>query len=147
MRRPIVVFAILALALAGEACAKKLDTGFPPASATEGTTASASPSAPTTPVTAVTLVAKNIAFNQTQLLFKANEKITVTLDNQDAAIPHDFGLYANKERTQDKEIFDPGTKQVTGPGTIDYTIPALKAGTYYFQCNIHPSMNGTAEVE
>lgn len=33
-----------------------------------------------------------------------------------------------------------------GPATRDYDVPALEAGTYYFQCDIHPQMNGTVEV-
>jgi plastocyanin len=35
---------------------------------------------------------------------------------------------------------------VTGPTTTTYDIPALKPGTYYFHCDVHPTMNGTATV-
>ena len=35
---------------------------------------------------------------------------------------------------------------VTGPAKVDYDVPALPAGTYYFQCDVHPSMNGTVTV-
>ena len=49
-------------------------------------------------------------------------------------------------RTPDKEIFKP-TKD-TAPGQkVDYVVPSLKAGTYYFQCDIHASMNGTVTVK
>jgi plastocyanin len=36
---------------------------------------------------------------------------------------------------------------VSGPTTITYKIPALKPGTYYFRCDIHPGvMYGTFVV-
>jgi plastocyanin len=31
---------------------------------------------------------------------------------------------------------------VTGPITVTYDVPALSAGSYYFQCDVHASMNG-----
>ncbi|MGZ4120525.1 MAG: cupredoxin domain-containing protein [Actinomycetota bacterium] len=145
MRRSLTALAmIFSLALVGAACAKQKDTGFPPIP-TASPSSSVAPS-PTAPVTAVTLVAKNIQWDLSTLLFKAGEKITVTVDNQDSGVPHNFGVYSNAQRTPDKEIFKPGG-DVTGPGKKDYTVPALKAGTYYFQCDIHPSMNGTLTVQ
>jgi plastocyanin len=36
---------------------------------------------------------------------------------------------------------------VTGPASIDYEIPAIPAGEYYFHCDVHPNMNGTVVVE
>ena len=35
---------------------------------------------------------------------------------------------------------------VTGPKAVDYAIPALPAGTYTFNCSIHPNMTGTLTV-
>ena len=36
---------------------------------------------------------------------------------------------------------------ITGPdATTQIVVPALDAGTYYFQCDIHPDMNGTVVV-
>jgi len=149
MRRSFTLLAVLcSLAFVASACAAAKDTGFPPIQPSSSTSASPSASVPTTPVTAQTIIAKNIQWDLKQLLFKANEKITVTVDNQDSAlgVPHNFGLFTNAARTIDKEIFKPSTD--TAPGQkADYSIPALKAGTYYFQCDIHPSMNGTVTVK
>jgi plastocyanin len=149
MRRSFTLLAVLSvLALVASACSSAKDTGFPPILASSSVSASPSASIPTTPVTAATLIAKNIQWDLKQLLFQANAKITVTVDNQDSAlgVPHDFGLFTNAARTADKEIFKPAKD--TAPGEkVDYVIPALKAGTYYFQCDIHPSMNGTATVK
>jgi hypothetical protein len=149
MRRSFTLLVVLsALALVASACSTAKDTGFPPIPPSSSTSASASPSVPTTPVTAATLIAKSIQWDLKQLLFTANAKITVTIDNQDSAlgVPHNFALYTNAARTPDKEIYKPA-KDVPPGQKLDYTIPALKAGTYYFQCDIHPSMNGTATVK
>ncbi len=32
---------------------------------------------------------------------------------------------------------------MTGPATAEYAVPPLPAGEYYFQCDVHPTMNGT----
>jgi uncharacterized cupredoxin-like copper-binding protein len=149
MRRSFTLLAMLcALALAGSACSKAKDTGFPPIQPSSSVSPSPSVSLPTTPVTTQTINAKNIQWDLKQLLFKANAKITVTVDNQDTSlgVPHNFGLFTNAARTADKEIFKPA-KDVAPGQKVDYVVPALKAGTYYFQCDIHPSMNGTATVK
>jgi uncharacterized cupredoxin-like copper-binding protein len=149
MRRWFTLLAVLcALAMVVSACSMAKDTGFPPIPPSSSASASPSASVPITPVTAATLISKNIQWDLKQLLFQANAKITVTVDNQDTAlgVPHNFGLYTNAARTSDKEIFKP--PKDTAPGQkVDYVVPALKAGTYYFQCDIHPSMNGTATVK
>jgi len=141
---PTVLFALV---LTVSACSTAKDTGFPAIAASSSTSASPSASVPTTPVTAVTLISKNIKWDLSQLLFKANEKITVTVDNEDTAlsVPHNFGLFTDAAR-QAHQIFTP-TKDVPPGQKVDYVVPALKAGTYYFQCDIHPSMNGTVTVK
>ena len=96
----------------------------------------------------VTLIGKNIQWDLKQLYFVANKKVTVTVDNEDTSLgaPHNFGLFTNAQRTADKEIFKPA-KDVSPGQKFDYVVPALKAGTYYFQCDIHTSMNGTVTVK
>jgi plastocyanin len=144
MRRSFTVFAVCALLLVAAGCSKQRDTGFPPIQPSSSSSASASPSTPTTPVTAQTIIAKGIQWDLKQLLFKANATVTVTVDNQDAGVPHNFGVYSDAQRT--KEIDKPAG-DVTGPAKKDYPIKPLKAGTYYFQCDIHPNMNGTITVK
>ena len=41
---------------------------------------------------------------------------------------------------------EPGGDLLTGPGETDYAVDPLKAGTYYFQCDVHTTMNGTVNV-
>jgi len=142
MRRTFTALAlILALASVGTACSKQKDTGFPAIQPSSST--SPSPQS-TVPVTLVTLIGKNITWDLSALYFVANKKVTVTVDNQDQA-PHNFAIFTDPNR-QLGQIFTP--KSDTQPGQkMDYTVQPLKAGTYYFECSIHPSMHGTLTVK
>jgi plastocyanin len=107
-----------------------------------GTTAAAggpsSPAAPSGP----TLVAQNVQFTTSTLSFPADKPVTLTFDNKDSTA-HNVGIYDKKGG---KELFKGSV--VTGPTSTDYQVSPLKAGTYYFQCDIHPdSMNGTLTVK
>ena len=56
---------------------------------------------------------------------------------------HDVAIYTNSSATT--TLFKGAV--VTGPTTTTYHVPALKAGTYYFRCDIHPTqMTGTFVV-
>jgi plastocyanin len=144
MRRPFTALVLIfVLALVGSACSKQKDTGFPAIKPSSSGSATPSPQS-TVPVTAVTLIGKNISWDLSALYFEANKKVTVTVDNKDQA-PHNFALFTDPNR-QLGEIFTP--KQDAQPGTkLDYAVQPLKAGTYYFECFIHPSMHGTVTVK
>jgi plastocyanin len=30
--------------------------------------------------------------------------------------------------------------------TVEYQVPAIPPGTYYFQCDVHPTMNGSVTI-
>ena len=73
-------------------------------------------------------------------LVAAPGKFTVNFNNNAPGIPHNFAVL-------DKE----GGKQIgateVAPGPIKQTLSLdLKAGTYYFQCDVHTFMNGTLAV-
>jgi plastocyanin len=92
---------------------------------------------------AVTLTAKNISWNKKCLSITAGKPFQVTIDNQDAGIAHNFAVWANSSLTHRFFV----TKNVTGVSTKTFTLPALPAGRYYFQCDIHgPAMSGTLIV-
>lgn len=85
--------------------------------------------------------AQGTAFLQTQLSAPADTPFTIHFDNQDAGMPHNIVI---KDATG-ADLFTGDL--VTGPGTADYKVPALKAGTYTFICAVHPQvMTGTLKV-
>lgn len=92
----------------------------------------------------VTLVAQGLAFSQRQILLSAGARVTVTFENRDAGIQHNFVLFAGA--TAGAPVLFRGPL-VTGTATITYTFTAPRAGTYFFHCDIHPTqMTGTVTV-
>ena len=87
-----------------------------------------------------------IKFSTSSLSWSADTSVTVTLDNQDPGQSHNFSLYRDEAHTD--AIAKSGLVATGSSGTV--TIPALPAGTYYFQCDVHPpptyQMVGTVTV-
>jgi plastocyanin len=107
------------------------------------TAASSSAAPEQTPTTTPEISASSaVSFGTNELVFSANQTITLTFDNKQAGVPHNVGIYDAKGGT---ELF--AGDHVTGPATATYTIQPLAPGTYYFQCDIHPNMNGTLIVK
>jgi cytochrome c oxidase subunit 2 len=116
------------------------DTWFAAQLAKAQATPTPAPSGPTAgPV--IELSAKNIAFDTSSLQATADTPFTIHFKNEDNTVPHDVA------------INDAGGKQVfkgapiTGPAETNYSVPALKAGTYTFVCTIHSNMTGTLTVQ
>jgi plastocyanin len=90
---------------------------------------------------ALNLAAPGLKFDTDCLATLPNEPFTVTFDNQDSGTTHNFLISV---------AFNPGSDvlfqgdPITGVNTVTYDVPALAAGTYSFECSIHPSfMHGT----
>jgi plastocyanin len=68
------------------------------------------------------------------------EDASLTFTNEDT-VEHNVAIY---DEEGGEELFKgdviPGGQETT------YSIPALDKGEYYFQCDIHPAMNGTVTV-
>ena len=91
----------------------------------------------------LTVVAQDIAFDTSTIELVTGTPTTITFDNRDAGVQHNIAIYTDSSLST--ELFN--GELVTGPATIEYPIPPLEAGEYYFQCVIHPSnMNGTVVV-
>ena len=92
----------------------------------------------------VNLTAENIAFDTDTVTVPAGANVTVIFNNKDSGIPHNFAVYDSSLRSE--RIFV--GEIITGPATTNYTFTApSEPGTYYFQCDVHPSMNGDFIVE
>ncbi len=88
-----------------------------------------------------TLAAKGIKFDKADLDFPAATEVTLKFENGDPA-PHNFALYKSKGGAA---LFN--GKIVNNVGSADYTFTTPEAGSYFFQCDVHPDqMNGMAHV-
>jgi plastocyanin len=86
-------------------------------------------------------VDNQLAFNTGSLQFPAGQPVNLSFDNQSTGLPHNVGIY---DQAGGKELFQ--GKIVTGPAKVTYAVTPLAAGTYYFQCDVHPVMHGTLTV-
>jgi mono/diheme cytochrome c family protein len=121
-------------------------TPYPACWADEFATASAAPSgAPAASVDPnaekVTLTASGINWTNPDLTAPIGKPFVLTLDNQDASVPHNV------------QIKDPnGTVLFTSdtfPGVAkrEFSVPAMTAGPHPFVCTVHPTMTGTITAQ
>ena len=85
----------------------------------------------------VSLVASGIKWTTPDLTAPTGKSFVLSLDNQDASIPHNVQV---KDSTG-AVVYTSDT--FPGVATRDFTIPALSAGAYPFICTVHPTMTGT----
>lgn len=89
----------------------------------------------------LTISAANIQFDTDQLTIPA-DGAPLQFINDDTA-EHNVAIYEDDSASE--EIFVgqiiPGGQQIT------YEVPGHEPGDYYFQCDVHPSMDGTATFE
>jgi cytochrome c oxidase subunit II len=89
--------------------------------------------------TDLSLVAHNISWNQYCLAVPANTPFTVSIENQDLGIEHNFSIYDSffEEKTYFK------APKITGVSSETVNVEGLPPGHYYFQCDVHgPAMSG-----
>ena len=90
--------------------------------------------------TDVALTAKNVSWNTKCIQVPANKPVTVTFKNEDSGIEHNFSIYTGPDAK--KNLFK--APLLKGPATAVLHVPALAAGRYYFQCDVHgQAMSGT----
>lgn len=90
------------------------------------------------------IVAEGILFTTTAVTAPADTPFSIRFENNDPATPHNVVIYDGADATApilfDGEIFNGVESRV-------YQVPALPAGSYYFNCKVHPNMAGTLTVE
>lgn len=91
---------------------------------------------------AVTVVSKSISFTP-DCLEMAPGDLTVTYDNEEKGISHNFHLEGAtpKEADKDRTVLKPGVDTQT----VSYV--DLQPGTYRYICDLHPTMTGKLIVE
>jgi plastocyanin len=105
-------------------------------------TAACKPSGATLSVTA-----KGIAFNTNCLAAPSNTAFTINFTNDDAGVPHNVEIFTDSTATARLGGATGAADTVTGPGSTTYKVDALKPGTYFFRCDVHPTqMTGTFVV-
>jgi plastocyanin len=90
---------------------------------------------------ALTVVAQDLVFDTDTIELPADTPVTIVFDNRDS-VTHNIAIYA--EDSLGETLFR--GEIITGPDTIEYRIPPLPPGEYYFQCDVHPNMNGRVVV-
>jgi mono/diheme cytochrome c family protein len=101
---------------------------------------------PAPPSATLQIVAQGIAWDRSALTAFANVPLTLTVDNRDSGQIHNFALYEGEEPGGDLIT---STALETGPIVQTLEFGPLEAGGYYYNCEVHPQMEGvlTAVVE
>ena len=88
----------------------------------------------------ITLTAQHIVWDKSCIAAVAGKPFQITIDNKDAGIAHNFAIWVSSSLKH--RLYQ--TPNVSGPAAKTFTVPALPAGKYYFQCDVHgPAMSGT----
>ncbi|NLB01120.1 MAG: hypothetical protein GX837_09225 [Methanomicrobiales archaeon] len=88
--------------------------------------------------------ADNMAFDTDTITVPAGAEVTVNFDNRDDSVPHNVSFYTDSSAADAIFVGD----LITGPDRVTQTFTApAEPGTYYFQCDVHPFMNGAFIVE
>jgi plastocyanin len=124
--------------------------GIPTAISTPGTTPTGEIQTPTTapggPTASPTeehgemlkIKAEDFAFDRSTITVPAGSKVIVEFENEDRA-PHNVAFYTSPSLAS--TIYK--GEVITGPRSITYTFTApTTPGTYYFRCDVHPTMDG-----
>jgi plastocyanin len=90
----------------------------------------------------VHIAARDVKFDEEEFELHANQPAVIEFDNKEAQ-PHNVAIYTGEDFVQPVWQGD----VIVGPGRIEYRFTAPGAGTYYFRCDIHPSMKGKVHVE
>jgi cytochrome c oxidase subunit 2 len=92
-----------------------------------------------TPGNKLQITAKDISWNTNCLAISQGQPATITVNNLDSGIDHNFAIWNSIDTTH--QFF--ATGKFPGVATKTDPLPPLPAGKYYFQCNVHgPAMSG-----
>jgi plastocyanin len=73
----------------------------------------------------------------------AGKRFTVSFDNQDPVV-HNLAIFRGSDATGTNVFRGPVFR---GPKVVQEQVPALRAGDYFFHCDVHPqAMQGKLVV-
>ena len=78
-----------------------------------------------------------LLFDKTELTIAADTDVTITADNAEDAIPHNFAVYTSRDAAESGEDALATTEICNGP-CIETATVNLSAGEYFFRCDVHP---------
>lgn len=92
----------------------------------------------------ITISADRLKFSAPCMIAPADTAFTIHFTNHQGT-PHDVAIYDDVSKVNEQFRGD----TITGPeATIGYSIEALPAGEYHFECTVHPGdMHGPLFVE
>jgi mono/diheme cytochrome c family protein/plastocyanin len=96
----------------------------------------------------LTITESGSLFDQAELRALAGVELTITVDNKDDGVSHNWALYTSEQAAADRE--DPLFATEIEPGLVVQTLTfgPLEPGEYYYQCDVHAgTMFGKLIVE
>lgn len=101
------------------------------------------PTPPPGDTSGLSISAVDLQFSTDTLEFPAGEESDLEFVNDDASsIQHNVAIYEDEGGA---DVFV--GEVIPGGQATTYSVPALEAGELYFQCDLHPGMNGTVTVK
>jgi cytochrome c oxidase subunit II len=93
--------------------------------------------------TEIAITAQGLKFSPTEVSAPAGSPITIQFANKDVATAHNIKIF--KDTVGGTVAFE--GKIFPGDATMAYDVGPLAAGTYPFECFVHPTMTGTLTVK
>jgi plastocyanin len=92
----------------------------------------------------VEIAADGLAFDSEQVTLEAGRPNLIKFNNREAQ-PHNIAIFGGADASAPKLFTG---EVVVGPRQIEYQVPPLGAGSYFFRCDFHPvQMTGTIVAE
>jgi plastocyanin len=135
-KAPLLLLAYILIPLLAIGYLASSDSGAAEEGPAEPTNEQPAPEGPTERV-----VAEGLEFDVETLTLVANEPNEIEFENVDSA-PHNIAIY--QDEGAGEAIFQ--GEQISA-STITYEIEGPEPGEYYFQCDVHPDMNGNVVSE
>ncbi|MDP9364027.1 MAG: hypothetical protein M3Q10_07345 [Chloroflexota bacterium] len=89
------------------------------------------------------------AFEQVELTLLTGGQAVIDFENQDTGVRHNVAIYRDssaREAIFRGDVIAGPARDGDEPSRVRYSFPAPPPGTYYFRCDVHPSMGGSVTV-